>query len=487
MFLWTGALDRPAYVRRAAIVIAFMATANLLVPALCGETSDSFCAALGFWSLLIHPAILIVLLTVAVNICIRRARDAGLRPWIGALPALVLLGDWTWGAPGGIAPPFVLSGIALMAALAIPATGSLHDAGDLLVDKTILVLACGLAAFAIFFSPGLNFLLNQLIMIWLLPWMSRWLMMLCMTAMYGPDALALVLFPLIIFRLWYWPPAAAAASASRSASAVPSLWRPWIALLIGVSMAGFAVLRGNEGGLDKETLILLFLLLLPNALIYAALVAALLRIRARRDVIAIAFLLVTLIPFGLWAAALASALWTRAQARTDVAALPKVALPAKPDTIVVDGVDPALIDCAQRLILSAQHSIDDVLIHAGRNGSYLRFTRAMATRPATAGEPAHAVPAEHILVRLPPQPHMSRAERMKATPQSPPVEIYAVDPDGTHLVAAIRPEHTLPAFPPLLIPQGWAPREKWTAAASCKHVETFLDRELLGKLPRQSM
>ena len=39
MFLWTGVLDRSAYALRATLVIAFMATANLMVPALCGETS----------------------------------------------------------------------------------------------------------------------------------------------------------------------------------------------------------------------------------------------------------------------------------------------------------------------------------------------------------------------------------------------------------------------------------------------------------------
>jgi hypothetical protein len=300
-----------------------------------------------------------------------------------------------------------------------------------------------------------------------------------------------VVVPLAAYRLWWRPPAPPESPAPANVPAAPDLWRPGLALSIGTAFAVPVVLwtlfphGGEMESIVMTSLTFLFPAFAPNILIYAALAAALLRIKARRDALAIVFLIVTLIPFGLWIGSTCSVLWARAQERAIVAAIPKFALPATLRTVVIEGDDSSLVDCARRLILSADRNVSDILIPKGKT-EYIRYAKPGSQSAGHDGQPADTVPAEYVLVRLPTRPRYFDEHHVKVDAGSPPVEVYAVDPQGVHLAAAsYTSERPLPDFPPVVMVIGWSPRNNWTPDAPCRNVEGFLQHELLDKLPRQ--
>ena len=232
----------------------------------------------------------------------------------------------------------------------------------------------------------------------------------------------------------------------------------------------------------------LLLFYTPTFVIYTALVAAVLRLIARRDAIAAIALFVALIPFGFWAASLSSVVIAKAREREAIAAIPnKVALPSKAGVVVVEGDEGALINCARSSILSADRGVGDVLTH-GRRGPkswspYRRFTRKTANSPVDKGVVTDGVPAEYVLIRVQEQSPFSR-DRVPLDNHSPPIEIYAVGGGETKLVAArYTARNQPPTFPPMLTTYGWYRGENSTTSEeTCRSVGDFLRRELLDKL-----
>jgi len=524
MFIWTGVLDRAAYLRRAAATIAFLIGTILLFPFLTKAiVSGSHCAVdtcgvVGLAAaVLLRPLFFIAAMAMALNACVRRARDAGLNPWLGAFPPFMLIGDQTflqyagagWAYPfsAGILainpPVYALFGTALIGLLAIPSRDSLRGAGSPWLDEMIVILAALLSVAAVLRAGGF-----PLFAFTALPPLVTFGVVTFST--YAAYAMPLFL-ALAAYRLWQSPRLASiapspAAAMTAPAAATPSpaviaapetlrLWRPGRAAAIGAAIA-FAVLlwsllansQTNSALLPIALLTFLMPAFVPTFFLYTPLVATAMRFAARRDAIGAAALVAALIPFGFWAASLSSVRMAKAREAEAVAAIPKVALPATIGGVVIEGDDWPMINCARVRILSGDYAVGDVLTRQGKKSSYLRFTRATAKAPVRKGMEVDAAPAEYVLIRFPRRPSFF-ADRVSVDIVSPPAEIYAVDAAGTRLVAATYTAlNPAPAFPPMLMSQGWYREDtSTTSEKSCRNVGAFIQRELLDKLPpRQS-
>lgn len=506
MFAWTGVLDRAAYARRSSITIAFMVGTILLSPYLSSAiVFASDCRfACGVVNLIaptiFRPILFVAAIAMALSVCVRRARDTGLRPWLGAFPPLMLVGDGAFLQYAGMGPTYPLSmvtlavnppiwalfGTALMAMLGVPPRDALRNDESHLLGRSLLTLAALLSVSAVLRSGAVSLAF--------VPSMALYVTIMLTT--YAAFTMPVFLV-LAAYRVWWSHPAA---STMRSPPAVrvlesSDLWQPRRAALVG-SIVAFAVLLWTllSTSLMPVPMVLLalaanlLLLYMPTFLIYTALVAAVLLLIARRDAIATIALFVVLIPFGLWAASLSSVVMTKAREREAIEAIPnKVALPSKAGVVVVEGDEGALINCARSSILSADRGVGDVLTHGRRGpqswGPYRRFTRTTANSPVDKGVIADGVPAEYVLIRVQEQSPFSK-DRVPLDNHSPPVEIYAVGSGGTQLVAA---RHTarnpLPTFPPMLTTYGWYRGENSTTSEeTCRSVADFLRRELLDKL-----
>jgi uncharacterized membrane protein YhaH (DUF805 family) len=505
MFAWTGVLDPAAYARRAAIAIAFLVGTILLSPYLSTAiVSVSNCySACGVVTLIaptiFRPILFVAAIAMALSACVRRTRDAGLRPWLGAFPPLMLVGDEAFLQYAGMGPNYPLSmgalavnppvwalfGTVVMALLGVPSRDALRNGGSRLLDRSLLILATLLSVSAV--------LRTAIVPVTFVPFQVLHVeIMLASYAVYTMP----VFLVLAAYRVWPPHPAATATPSPYAVpvSETPNFWQPRRAALIGLMIA-FAVLLWTllSTSLMPVPMVLmalvgnLLLLYVPTFLIYTALVAAVLRLMARRDAIATTALFVALIPFGLWAASLSSVMMAKAREREAIAAIPKVALPSKAGVVVIEGEEGALINCARRSILSADRGVGDVLTHGRRGpqswGPYLRFTQTTANSPVNKGVVADGVPAEYVLIRVREQSPFSR-DSVPLDNHSPPVEIYAVGSGGTQLVAARdTARNPPPTFPPMLTTYGWYRGENSTTSEeTCRSVADFLRRELLNKL-----
>jgi uncharacterized membrane protein YhaH (DUF805 family) len=505
MFSWKGTLDRPAYAWRSIIAIAFLIGTILVFPFVtkavvaASRCALDTCGAVGLLvPTVIRPILFIAAIAMALSACVRRARDAGLNPWLAAFPPLMLAGDqgflqyagagWAYPFATGILsfhpPVYALFAIAAMALLGFAPRDSLRNNDSRILDKGLLVLAAILSTAALLRTGVLP--LAGLIKFPLL------MLPTILFERYAPFVMPLFLV-MAAYRIWLSHGVApmTAASAAVPAPEAPGLWRPGRAALAGAAIALAVLLWSLQSSVQTSFFLVLISLaawllpaFVPTFLLYTALVATVMRLIARRDAIAAAALLAALIPFGLWAMSLSTVLRAKAQERAAVAAIPKVALPANITGVVIEGEDWSLMNCARGHVLSAAFDFGDVLTHGQSKSPYLRFTRATAHSPVGRGSPADSAPVEHILIRFPRRPAFFQ-DRVPVDIASPPVEIYAVDSGGTRLVAATytalnRP----PAFPPMLTAYGWYGGDNSTTSEiMCRSVGQFLQRELLDKLP----
>jgi hypothetical protein len=477
MLIWTGVLDRAAYAWRSALIIAFLAATILLFPYLSGaivsasHCAQDTCGAAGLIvSVILRPILFIAAMAMILSACVRRARHAGLHPWLGAVPPLMFVGDqallqyagagWAYPFSAGILsinpPVYALFGTALIGLLGVPSRDALRHGGSRLLDRLLLALAALLSIAAVVRAGGL-----PLFVFTSLPLVA---FAVVMFESYATYAMPLFL-ALAAYRLWRSGPIAPATpSPSPVVSETPNLWRPGRAAVIGATVALavllWSLLTTSQMAFPWVLIGLIAFLLpgyLPTFLIYTALVASVMRFIARRDAIGAAAILVALMPFGFWAASLSSVLMAKARERSSIAAIPKVTMPAKVGAVVIEGDDWSLINCARGRVLSGDYGVGDVLTHGQSKSPYLRFPR----RP----------------------PFFQ--DRVSVDIASPPVEIYAVGSAGAQLVAANyvalnRP----PVFPPMLTTYGWYRGENSTTSEkSCMSVANFLQRELLDKLP----
>jgi hypothetical protein len=284
---------------------------------------------------------------------------------------------------------------------------------------------------------------------------------------------------------------AAPSSAAVAAPETLTLWRPGRSAAMGAAIAFAVVLWSLHTSTQTNSVLLLLIAFasslmpafVPTLFLYTAPVAAVMRFMARRDAIGAAALIAALIPFGFWTASLYSVRVAKAREAEAVAAIPKVALPATIRAVVIEGEEWPHINCARHRVLSGDYGFGDVLTHGQSKSPYLRFTRATADAPLQKGIGVDAAPAEYVLIRFPRRPPFF-ADRVLVDIAFPPVEIYAVNAAGTQLVAA---SYTVfnppPAFPPMLMSQGWYRGDTPTTyEKSCKNVGAFIQRELLDKL-----
>jgi len=505
MFTWKGALNRAAYARRCATVVGLLVGTVLLFPFLlqwlvtasrCGMDT---CGALALVaSTAIRPILFAATFAMGLSACIRRSRDAGLRPWMGAFPLLMLVADqgflqyagsgWAYPFSAGIlsirAPVYALFGVILMGLLAVPARNALRGGESRALDRTLGVLGAWLVI-------GAGMRVADLWVLTALP--SFIALLLFRLSEYAPYGMPLFLL-LAAYRVWRaraFDPATPEPSPAAAAETA-NLWQPKRAAMIGAAIA-FALLLWSLFVTSKlpfpAVLIALVAWLLPffvpSFLMYTAVAAAALRLKAKPDAIAAAALLAALIPFGLWAASLSSVLMAKARERAAIAAIPKGTLPAKIAAVVIEGEDWSLINCARGFLLSGSYDVGDVLTRGQSKSAFLRFTRKTADRPVRDGVGVDSAPTDYVLIRFPRRPGLAAYDRVSMDITSPPVEIYAVDPSGERLVAATYTAlNPPPAFPPMLTMYGWYRGDNSsTPEISCQSTHPFIERELLRKLP----
>jgi uncharacterized membrane protein YhaH (DUF805 family) len=504
MFRWTGALDRSAYAWRSGIAIAFLVATIAFFPFVimaivrASHCAIDTCGAVGLVvPTVIRPILFVAAIAMVLGACIRRARDAGLNPWLGAFPPLMLAGDqaflqfagagWAYPFSAGILsiklPIYALFGTATIVLLGLPARDALRRGGHRVLDRSLLVLAGIMSIAAALRTDELPlFVLAQ----------SRFILLAVVRfEQYAPYAMPLFLV-LAAYRIHQSRGLAPlpVSTVPAAAGPGPNLWQPGRAALIGATITVAIVLWSllNDSAMTFQlvpsALPAFLLTAFPTFVIYTALAASVTRLMARRDAIAAAALLIALVPFAAWGISLSSVLEAKAQERADIAAIPKVALPANARAVVIDGENGATMNCARVFALSGDVDFSDVLTHGQSKSPYLRFTRATVKAPVNRGEPADSAPAEYVLIHFPHRPDFLKTSRMPPDSLSPPVEIYAVDASGTRLVAATytvfnRP----PAFPPMLTTFGWYHgNNSSTSEQSCSSIRAFLQRELLDKL-----
>lgn len=264
-------------------------------------------------------------------------------------------------------------------------------------------------------------------------------------------------------------------------------WQPKKAAIVGAIVAFIVLvwsLRTVLGSSPIELFLVVLPYFVPTFFVYTALVASLLRLKAKPDAEAGAALLVALIPFGFWAVGLISGLSTIATERAAIAAIPKAGFPRNVNGIVIDGENGGGINCAREFILTSTHNVADVLTRGQKKaGQYLRFTQDTAKSPVDKGEPIDAPPEDYLLIHFPRRSQFL-ADRVSESVTNPSVEIYSVGLNERQLVAVTYAAHNLlPAFPPMLTIFGWYPRDATgTSERSCQNVARFLQRELIDRM-----
>jgi hypothetical protein len=377
-------------------------------------------------------------------------------------------------------PLFTVFGLILMVLLAVPERNAMRNAGGTIIDTAILVVLGFIAISAVERGERLVIpLLFTTIPSRLADWLYTPLS-------YAPHAMSLFL-ALAAYRIWWAPPPTSTLANLRG----PNLWRPKRAALIGIIIAvTFLLWSTLPISSPFETLYAvlivlggyLLVILVPTFVLYTVFVASIFRFRAKRDAIGITALVIASIPFALWVLSLGLVVHAKSTERAEVAAIPKVALPARFGGIVIEGDDTVLTRCALEQILSAKRDVGDVLQHYRGSTEYYRYT--LATLQSS--EKINSAPDEHIFVRLVRRPEFLQSQHRFADPASPPVEIYAVDSGGARLAAATyTAKNPPPRFPPLLTIGGWYDHEDVATELPCEHIKTFLDHELLDKLPRE--
>jgi uncharacterized membrane protein YhaH (DUF805 family) len=100
MFNWKGTLNRPAYAWRSIIAVVFLIGTILLFPFVikaivtASHCALDTCGAVGLLvPTVIRPILFIATTAMVLSACVRSARDAGLNPWLGTFPPLMLAGD----------------------------------------------------------------------------------------------------------------------------------------------------------------------------------------------------------------------------------------------------------------------------------------------------------------------------------------------------------------------------------------------------------
>jgi hypothetical protein len=264
-------------------------------------------------------------------------------------------------------------------------------------------------------------------------------------------------------------------------------WQPTQAAIIG-GIVAFIVLVWSLRTDPEDSPLGLFLVFLPYFIptffVYTALVASLLRLKAKPNAAAGAVLLAALIPFGFWAVGLTFGLSTKATEQAAIAAIPKAGFPKNVNDIVIDGDNGGAINCARQFILTSNHNLADVLTRGQiKEGQYLKFTQETAKSPVSKGQPIDSPPEDYLLIHFPRRSQFL-ADRVSASVTNPSVEVYSVGLNKRQLVAVTyTADNRLPAFPPMLTLFGWYPRDATaTSEKSCENVAQFLQRELINKM-----
>jgi hypothetical protein len=284
------------------------------------------------------------------------------------------------------------------------------------------------------------------------------------------------------------PVTAPAPAKSESAAAhTQNYWQPTKAAIIS-GMVAFIILVWSSWTDIGTSPLSLFLVLLPyfvpTFFVYMALVASLLRLKAKPDAEAGAALLAALIPFGIWAADLTFGLSTKATEQAAIAAIPKAVFPKDIHGIVIDGENGGAINCARQLILTSGHNLADVLTRGQiKENQYLKFTQETAISPVREGQPVDSLPKDYLLIHFPRRSQFL-ADRVSADVTNPGVEIYSVDSNERQLLAfTYTSNNRQPAFPPMLTIYRSYPRDATaTSEKTCRNVAQFLRRELLDKM-----
>jgi uncharacterized membrane protein YhaH (DUF805 family) len=472
MSTFHGRMGRGSFLRAAAMRIGLFAASVIGFPFfLMAVAQASGCAGIGgacgalglLVATVIKPLAFIALLFSFVGISMRRSADAGLPAWVGLIvPAFLSINynyfvyngaPWSFAFSAGVLhqafPRFALLALCFVGALgSLPSRGRPeHTANPFGLAGLV---AAGLAIFLLLTAvPGLAFDIagNQ-------PWTLELFAMLRAVGVLIPYAM-IALVAILGWIAWRYRKAPAQVDAPAVLQEDVDARRPPIgrifivALLLAVAVSGYAlsldgasvllVLAVNFSTILLPTLAIFFLPLLGGWLLIA-----------RPGPWPAVFLILTLAPFLHWVYVRHTVFEAQQREIAEIAAIPTMALPSIPDTLVLegDGVSgPRVtkpIPEIQRTIVKGSAGSKLTQFYRFEPGSYV----AKQSNPT-------ALPEAYILLRVGRSSSFAHKGQIYRTAGGP-FELRYVDATRDDLVAIwYRAFNPGPSVLPVLTTSGW--------------------------------
>lgn len=479
---------------RLALLLGFPLAYPFLHRAILQSTGCAYdtCGAVGLvTAMVVKPNVVLLILFSFVGILMRRARDAGLPPWLGLVVLVLILpemqrltlagGPWSLGFASGVvvAGPVawwilgtVLWLTVVLAALpsrprrdwrAEPARPIEIAAGIALAHQVLVVLS----SFAFTTSLGRTLLTT--------PWL--------LTTFFRPvfyTRLAVIAATALI--LWQRlredsPPPPSHPASDDAAPPLP----------IGAIVVAALVVANVEWVLVQTDpfqiigwVIQFSSTILPTAVIDALLFVAVLMVVRRRTPTAIVLLVVTMLPFGHWAWSVFGDRRARAEELAEIAAVATIAPRPLPDTLVVDSPDG--FDWRPLFALQGIENLH-LRMRYGRLRPIMLAHRSAPYKPDSVD--ASVLPPDHLVLLVGARSGFAARQR-RWDQNAGPFELRLKTPSGDDLVALDYTKSRMRApILPVLTTGGWLPTKTEAAAvrAPAEAIVRFLN-PVLARMPK---
>jgi hypothetical protein len=509
MFRWTGTLDRAPFVRNMGLALVYLVATTVgfrfVLQALtaimgCARGGDS-CNGFGLViSFALRPALFVIFLFLVGNACIRRARDADLPPWVGAYVPLMMAANmgiatalgsgWSYAFSLGILAPYVpwflIFGLVCAVLLAVPKRGAFAHPLPPRIKHAWIACAALVTLFAWGQTAGALVGLGFAIRVFLSA--SSLLVPLAMLPFLAVSVMALKAVGHGIPEVAAPSEPLEAAAPSERASVPSSPWRlklP-IALAFAISIGAVTLALARTKLLNPLALpIFLVPMILPTFIVYFLPIAAASRFAQLRSRKWLVLTLVALLPFVSWMGRVWAVHEAKAREAGEIAKVETVPLRTKVTSVVLEGGERelGLVNCVRARLLSETNGIDEVFTSGGKNGSFLRYSRATAKAPVARGIQVEALPDSYLALALDSRRFVP--PRAPLDGLAPPVEAYSVI-GGTRDLASLSYTtlHRYPFAPPVLAGLGWYWGNNDHHVGECGSTIDFVS-DLLRRAPKE--
>lgn len=491
MLRFSGRLGRRGFAIGAAIRIAVFVLLTLAFPLFlyglaalfnCFASPSQGCNVLGLVGASMYkPTVFVLLLFSFFGISVRRVRDIGLPGWTGLLIPLLLAADWSFLVLLGTSwsfsftagvlyvefPKFAVCALALIGLLAAAPSQEFRAP-----SRPQLVLAGVTAALAALFAiyallhgvPGVLRTLTDSAMRPL--WRA-----LTLAEQGAPYALAALVGAVAWLAFW---PAGGRVASSAEKDQWPGLPIKRLAPLAFVAAVAAVLAVTHSSSWMFGIFAWLVPIVLPTALLYFAVFAALALLLQRRSAGAAALVGITLLPFAHWGYEHFRYGEMRRAEAAEIAAIPREQLTIVPGEIVVEGDNLNVLG-----ILTNYPGVDSVvyLVHGGMQRHWSR--RGGYRKP----EEVSVLPERYLLLRV---GNASQFDRIRVSydHDGGPFELLQVSPEGERLLGAYYHRSTRPPAPlPIISFSGWLPDNPMGGNPSGIGLGAFLAEVVGPKVP----